>query len=188
LSSENENPSPGQEPGRVSLAEIKKRGRKTNAQIIADYQKSQQTGGQSTPAGQPAPSQSHSPAIILQPRHVEGLSNIPFSSIAGLFKEKDWNLSKDDQEFLSGPLAEFLNEVLPDLARKYPKGAILAICFVSVATKKLAEISAKAPAKIIQEDRQQPPRREGPHTAEVGTDGMTAFERNLRDRGKAIVV
>jgi hypothetical protein len=165
-----------QETGRASLSEIKKRGRKTNEEIIAEYQRKQAAGGQAAPP----------PAIVLHPRHVEGLCNIPFAGIGWITKEPLWNLSKDEQEFLSNPLADFLNEILPELARKYPKGAILAICFVSVATKKLGDIAQKKPISVLREAREEAPKHREPAPIvldnAVGGDGMTVFERNLRKR------
>jgi hypothetical protein len=158
---------------RPSISDIRKRGRKTDAEIIENWKKQETLKASSQTSAQTS--------IVLNPHHVEGLCGVPFLITANYLHDPRWRLSKEDEQFLSMPLCDCLNEIIPELARKYPKWAILAVCFSTIAVKKYADISSKTPVVPV-----TTPPTVNASTVESSTrsDGLSPIEAALRRRQK----
>lgn len=153
-------------PGaRVSVKDLKKGGRPTDAEIIAKYEKEKLERDTSMPK------------IVLQPSHVEGLVQLPYRFIANVSKRPEWQLNDADTQFLAGPFADVLNELLPELFRRYPKYAVLAIAIISITTKKAMEVS-RAKKEVREEESSKS------NVIKIPEGGMTKVEAALRERSE----
>lgn len=110
---------------RESITEKKKRrGRPSKAETIAEYEKEK------------AQSKPDLPPIVIPAKYFEEIGNIPFRLKAWLFRNEGWLLTEDEKQALSEPLADWVNEMLPQIAKDNPKIALVVIVYILTVVKK----------------------------------------------------
>lgn len=120
---------------------------------------------------------------VFKPDMVEGISNLPFSLAAIVTKNKEWNLSDEDKSFVAPSLADWLNELWPEITGKYPRLAVLCVMYGGLFVKKSGEVIVKKmdmPVSPVPEAA-RPPKPE-PKKTVVVSDGMSQAERIMRER------
>jgi hypothetical protein len=153
---------------RPSITEtVKKRGgRKSRAEEFKELQ---------------AQAAAQTPVIkeVFKPDMVEGFTNLPFSLCALLTKNQDWNLDDSDKKFLSPAMADWLNELWPEITGKYPRLAVLFVMYSGAFIKKSGEVFIKSQHK----GKSPVPETSKPVVKEqMPGDGLTASERALKER------
>lgn len=119
------------------LTKKRKRGRPTNADIIAQAQA--KAAEQARPAAPMAPIL---PAPLCRP-----IAGAMFDLKAWIFKNDGWRLDDSEKDALMEPLANALNLYLPEVAKRNPEIATLLIVYLITIVKKAGDARTYAAKK-----------------------------------------